>query len=397
MKSFVSATFLVLYAACVLAQDVDDAAAKTFFTSSISAVNPYKGFTQFVSPTYRPKVHAAAQVIKKAGNAALAKKALKVAEGTAVPTWLWLSDIASIGSLEGWLREARITQFKTRKPTVVQIEVYNLPDRDCSAKASSGELVVAEGGEEKYKKTFIDPIVKILRKYPDLRIVLGLETDATGNIVSNQSVEKCANAKDAQLRSVAYAIAAFQLPNVALYLDGAHAAWLGWPGNIDQTAVVIGQLVKDAQAINPKAKIRGIATNVSNYNGLGNQNQTGYDELVYVRNLQPLLAAQGVDAHFIVDQGRSGNQAYTRSGQSWCNNKNAGFGPRPTSKTGYEDVLDAIVWVKPGGEADGTSDETAVRYDEACGSETSLKPAPEAGTWFQAYFEQLLTNADPAF
>ena len=47
----------------------------------------------------------------------------------------------------------------------------------------------------------------------------------------------------------------------------------------------------------------------------------GMDELVYVKNLQPLLAAHGFDAHFIVDQGRSGSQNYTREGTDWCNNK----------------------------------------------------------------------------
>jgi cellulose 1,4-beta-cellobiosidase len=47
----------------------------------------------------------------------------------------------------------------------------------------------------------------------------------------------------------------------------------------------------------------------------------GYDELVYVRNLAPLLTAKGIDAHFIVDQGRSGNQSNTRTGGDWCNNK----------------------------------------------------------------------------
>ena len=38
----------------------------------------------------------------------------------------------------------------------------------------------------------------------------------------------------------------------------------------------------------------------SNYNGLGNQPQTGYDELVYVNNLAPLLVAKGFNAHFLV-------------------------------------------------------------------------------------------------
>jgi cellulose 1,4-beta-cellobiosidase len=49
------------------------------------------------------------------------------------------------------------------------------------------------------------------------------------------------------------------------------------------------------------------------------------------------------------------------------------------------------------GESDGTSDTTAARYDDHCGNPDALKPAPEAGQWFQAYFEQLLVSANPAF
>ncbi|KAG8892162.1 hypothetical protein FRB99_002906, partial [Tulasnella sp. 403] len=58
-----------------------------------------------------------------------------------------------------------------------------------------------------------------------------------------------------------------------------------------------------------------------NYNGLRNQPQMGYDELVYAQNLAPLLEARGNPAHFIVDQERSGNQAFMRTGSDWCNNK----------------------------------------------------------------------------
>lgn len=80
----------------------------------------------------------------------------------------------------------------------------------------------------------------------------------------------------------------------------------------------------------------------------------------------------------------------------WCNVIDTGFGMRPSSDTGNE-YIDSIVWVKPGGESDGTSDTSADRYDSHCGFEDALKPAPEAGTWFQAYFEQLLVNANPSF
>ena len=169
---FISASFIALYAACVVAQDIsaDKLPSPPALPhppsppspGSISSFNPYLGHKQLVSPTYRPKVVAAAAAIKKKGNAALAKKALKVAEGMIiillcishgthglvleVPTWLWLDTIAAVKNLDGWLKDARATQLATRKPVIFQLEVYNLPDRDCSAKASSGELVVANGG-----------------------------------------------------------------------------------------------------------------------------------------------------------------------------------------------------------------------------------------------------------
>lgn len=97
----------------------------------------------------------------------------------------------------------------------------------------------------------------------------------------------------------------------------------GWPDNLAPTADILSKIYKDAQALNPKAKVRGVSTNVryifpckfwvmiprvnsrltpysSNYNGLGNQDQQGYDELKYVSNLAPLLTAGGFPAHFIV-------------------------------------------------------------------------------------------------
>jgi cellulose 1,4-beta-cellobiosidase len=80
----------------------------------------------------------------------------------------------------------------------------------------------------------------------------------------------------------------------------------------------------------------------------------------------------------------------------WCNVIGTGFGVRPTTNTGNA-LEDAFVWVKPGGECDGTSNTTSPRYDAHCGYSDALQPAPEAGTWFEAYFVQLLTNANPAF
>ena len=107
-----------------------------------------------------------------------------------------------------------------------------------------------------------------------------------------------------------------------------------------------------------------------------------WDESKFHAALAPHLTNASFPAHFIVDTGRSGAQPAGRlEWGHWCNIKDAGFGIRPSSDT-PTDLLDAFVWVKPGGEGDGTSDEDAVRYDEMCSSESSVVPAPEAGEWW---------------
>lgn len=101
-------------------------------------------------------------------------------------------------------------------------------------------------------------------------------------------------------------------------------------------------------------------------------------------------------AQAIIDTGRNAVTGLRKEWGDWCNVKGAGFGVRPTSTTGST-VADAFVWVKPGGESDGTSDTSATRYDSYCGKDDAYKPAPEAGQWNQAYFEELIQNAKPAF
>jgi cellulose 1,4-beta-cellobiosidase len=84
--------------------------------------------------------------------------------------------------------------------------------------------------------------------------------------------------------------------------------------------------------------------------------------------------------------GRNGVQPTKQNAWGdWCNVIGTGFGVRPTTNTGNS-LVDAFVWVKPGGESDGTSDSSAARYDAHCGYSDALQPAPEAGTWFQVSF-----------
>ena len=111
---------------------------------------------------------------------------------------------------------------------------------------------------------------------------------------------------------------------------------------------------------------------VANYNALsasspdpitqGNQN---YDEIHYINALAPELKNQGFPATFVVDQGRAGQQNLRQQWGDWCNIKGAGFGTRPPTNTGSQ-FIDSIVWVKPGGESDGTSNSSSPRFDSTC-------------------------------
>jgi cellulose 1,4-beta-cellobiosidase len=107
------------------------------------------------------------------------------------------------------------------------------------------------------------------------------------------------------------------LPSANSYLQAGHAGWLGWPANISPAAQLFGSLY--TQAGSP-ASVRGLATNVANYNALViftlsfslvvqqthdmhlkvasspdpiTQNNPNYDEMLYITALAPLLTQYG--------------------------------------------------------------------------------------------------------
>ncbi|KAK1983955.1 family 6 glycosyl hydrolase [Colletotrichum cereale] len=358
--------------------------------------NPLADRQMFPNPFYADEIKNQA-IPKLSGD--LAGKAAKVAE---VPSFAWLDTREKIGLMNSTLAQIRkLNQEGANPPYAGTYVIYNLPDRDCSAKSSAGELVVADGGLSKYQKEYIDPIAALAKEYSDVRQVFVYEPDGLANLVTNTGVAKCASAADAYKAATDYAFKTLNLDNVAIYVDAGHAGWLGWDANLQPTAQLFGEVFKKAGS--PKA-VRGLVTNVSNYNGWNLTTAPSYtsgnkqfDESKFHAALTPFLKTAGFPANYLVDQGRSGKQPTGQQAWGdWCNAKGAGFGTRPTAKTGI-DTLDAIVWVKPGGECDGTSDSSAARYDEKCSSASSLTPAPEAGAWFQEYFVQLLENANPPF
>jgi len=355
-----------------------------------SARNPFKDVAFFLNPAYTASVEATAK--RHPDEAATIRK---VAQN---PTAVWLDAISAIDKLPGWLDEAKKQQDASGKPTLTMVVVYDLPNRDCSAAASAGELKVAQNGEERYKKEFIDPITAVFKAHPNQPIAVVLEPDSLGNLATNMDLPMCQEAKGAYKNGVAYAIKSFALPNVSVYLDAAHSGWLGWDDNRAKIARVFKTVLNEAGG---PQMIRGFALNTANYTSLNNRDGAILEptnpcpnELSYAKTLKRTLELYGFKNHgFIIDTSRNGKGQIRKKWGSWCNVHGAGLGERPRAEP--EPGVDAYFWVKPPGESDGVSDPKQPRYDEMCGGPDAAKGAPQAGQWFESYFVDLVHNANP--
>lgn len=351
--------------------------------------------------------------------------------------------------VEGILRDA------ASKPTpeLVVFMWYDLPNRDCDAKASNGEICCAKlsdgrcdymhpgdcaDGIQEYKSEYVDPFVSVLQEYDGkVPIVLVMEPDGLANLATNIAHPHCGNmaTQTAYKEGVKYAVSqlATHAPSVAIYLDAAHGGWLGWENNLEDFMKMLKGLDM------PVDKIRGFATNVANYQALGVQcpwcpdqgTRNGYclngkhkndpccadpcallsqwnfgnNELNYAAGLVAAArVALGMDAHVIIDTGRNGVTDQRQDCANWCNPRGAGTGVPSTTKTANTSLVDAYFWLKTPGESDGCSQtlpdgKQCPRFDSKCSSVDSLgtKPgephAPEAGRWFDYQVKQLAANA----
>src|SRR5690606_2904787 len=281
------------------------------------------------------------------------------------PTGLWLDSIASLAGMAGHLDAAQAKEQALGEPVVPVFVVYNLPNRDCSASSSAGELTRENNGEARYRSEFIDVIAAELAARAPQRVVVILEPDSLPNVATNLDVPKCAASAELYKSSIAYAISKLSLPNVFVYLDAAHAGWLGWDGNRAKIAQIFREVLDAAGGVD---RIRGFATNVSNYNPLSGEDGLRLEpstptpnELVYVQKLSASLAAEGIrDKGFIIDTSRNGKGGIRSSWGNWCNIEGAALGEPP--RVAPAPLVDAYFWVKPPGDSDGTSDASATRF-----------------------------------
>jgi cellulase/cellobiase CelA1 len=361
--------------------------------------NPFVGATFYRNVDYVASVNAAADL----QGGALANQMRQVANYS---TFVWLDSIDAVNGTNGYPRSlaGHLNAAVSQGANAVGIVVYDLPNRDCSALASNGELLIAQNGLNRYKTEYIDAIYNTISQpqYSNLRIIMVIEPDSLPNLVTNLSFAKCAEAQStgAYVQGVQYAIGKLRaLSNTYAYIDVAHAAWLGWPSNFGPFVTLLKQVGVGITGGN--SKVDGFISNTANYNpvdepymdantmvsGQPVRSLQGWydwndyiDEQPYIIALRNALIT-GTDAYptsvgVIIDTSRNGWGGTSRPTAAststvlstfvmesridkrihkgnWCNQNGAGIGARPTANplTG----IDAFVWVKPPGESDGSS------------------------------------------
>ncbi|GAA3934837.1 hypothetical protein GCM10023085_15290 [Actinomadura viridis] len=442
-RALAAAATSVLLAAGTTALAAPQAGAAPALAARVD--NPYAGAKAYVNPEWSAKAAA------EPGGSAISNQ----------PTGVWLDRIAAINGAAGKMGlRAHLDKALEQGAGVIQVVVYNLPGRDCSALASNGELGATE--IDKYRTQFIDPIASIMgdAKYANLRIVTVVEIDSLPNLITNVSGRPTAvpacdtmKANGNYVNGIAYALNKLgAIPNVYNYIDVGHHGWLGWDDNFGPTADLLAQT---ARASGSMANVAGFISNTANYGALKepyftiNDSVNGtsvrqskwvdwnryVDELSYAQAFRQRLVQAGFDSGvgMLIDTSRNGwgganrpggpgattnVDTYVNGGRidrrihlgNWCNQSGAGLGERP--KVAPESGIDAYVWMKPPGESDGSSkeipNEEGKGFDRMCdptytgnprnnhNMSGALPDAPLSGHWFSAQFQELLRNAYPA-
>jgi len=400
---------------------------QTYKQESRNVTNPYPGAYKYINPDY---AHLIELSIAKTKDRNLISKMRHI---QAIPTAIWLDRIDAIhggllnngrSSLEQHLLRA-LDQQQADKPMLVELVIYNLPNRDCSALSSNGTLDFRTGGLETYKKEYIDVIADLLAepRFDSLRFSLIIEPDSLPNMITNLWHSECAfvNKHDVYQQGIRYAIERFsQKTNNHIYMDIGHSGWLGWDGNLKSTVSYFSKVISGADTGQGLNAVSGFITNISGSTPTeeeflnnpehkidGNPIKSSefyqwnpmFDEKSYIHALHEAFVRAGFssDLKFLIDTSRNGwggakrpavpstsikLQEYVDQSRvdrrfhrgNWCNPSGAGIGTRPTAEPyGPDHPIAAFIWVKPPGESDGTSDAKQTkadaegkRYDSMC-------------------------------
>jgi len=374
-------------------------ATSTPVSGGTHVVNPFVGAQGYINPAWAAEVTAGAASV----GGTLGTAEAKVANYS---TAVWLDSMAAVSGGTGYSMslvnhlDAAVSQMTTSTPVIITLVIYDLPDRDCAALASNGELTVANNGLATYESSYINPIAAALSmaKYSKLRIAAIIEPDSLPNLVTNLNLAKCAeaNSSGAYVQGVQYALNKLHaISNVYNYVDIGHDGWLGWTSNFNPAVTLIGNAIKGATAgVN---SVDGFISDTANYTTTSepymtaNQTISGnpvrsatfyqwntyIDELTFDNDWRNAMIAQGFSSNIgmLLDTSRNGWGGAARpTGAStstdlntfvnatkidrrigrgnWCNQP-GGIGARPQANP--NSTFYAYVWIKPPGESDGSS------------------------------------------
>jgi len=145
-------------------------------------VNPFAGKTIFANPTFTGNVK------KTEADHSDVADMLKVTELIGAANWIDTMD--HISRIEPVLKGAK------EAGELAMFVVYDLPNRDCAALASNGEILCEDSscanGLSTYKTNYVDKVIAEFKKYPDVPIVAIVEPDSLPNLATNLSNPKCA-------------------------------------------------------------------------------------------------------------------------------------------------------------------------------------------------------------
>ncbi len=246
------------------------------------------------------------------------------------PIAMWLGDWASNDALASRLSEhASRAASQNTTPVVV---TYAIPGRDCGGYSAGGLSPAA----------YLDWNRVIAKQLAGTRAVVLVEPDSIALLGSPQ----CAPYASERLSLLKQAVDILAGAGLVVYLDAGTSNWA--------PAEEIAPRLKSAGIANA----RGFFTNVSSFNATDK-------EVAYANKLSGMVGGK----HYVIDTSRNGAPV-----SHWCNPGGAALGQNPTVSTNGG-LLDALLWVKPAGESDGT-----------------CNGGPAAGQWFERYALDLVRN-----
>ncbi len=193
---------------------------------------------------------------------------------------------------------------------------YMVPNRDCGGASAGGAPTYT--AYRTWAQSFANGL-------GSQTVVVLLEPDSL-------ALQTCLSASEKAERNSAlsFAISAMKSrnPNAKVYLDAGHSAW----NSAGETA--------------SRLSAAGVSNSAGFYTNLSNFRWTA-DEINFGRNVLNALGNSAL--HQVIDVSRNGRGPL---GSEWCDPSGRGTGVAATTATN-ESTVDAFVWAKPPGEADG--------------------------------------------